>query len=337
MARRRATERVPPHSIIWWRLKQRQVVPFLGAGASLAHLATGPRWAPDSSRLPSGGELAEYLADESIFPSRKGQDRRDLARVSSYFVARSSNRRDVLRDRLRQILNRKHQPGSLHRLLTKLPAPLCIVTTNYDTLIERAFEDAGRPYDLVIYPSDRRQDRSNELLYWRHDSEPDFLIPRNFDVAGLETPDRAVILKMHGSIVPSDWTATRGLTDRPDALDSFVITEEDYVEFLARMATQAAIPQAFLEFFRNRCFLFLGYSLRDWNLRVLLHQLKQQALIATRDPDREPVTTDPPMESWAILRKVDPVERALWEYRGVRIFEEALEQFAESMLKQAAS
>ena len=66
---------------------------------------------------------------------------------------------------------------------------------------------------------------------------------------------------MHGSIsADSGW-------------DSFVVTEEDYVEFLSRMTDNKAIPSILIDYFQERNFLFLGYSLRDWNLRVLLRRL----------------------------------------------------------------
>jgi hypothetical protein len=55
--------------------------------------------------------------------------------------------------------------------------------------------------------------------------------------------------------------------------DSYVITEDDYVEFLSRMASQTALPATFAEPFRKSHFLFLGYGLRDWNLRVVLHKI----------------------------------------------------------------
>ena len=40
-------------------------------------------------------------------------------------------------------------------------------------------------------------------------------------------------------------------------LGNFVITEEDYVDFLTRMTTRTAIPAQFYRWFRERSFLFL--------------------------------------------------------------------------------
>lgn len=90
--------------------------------------------------------------------------------------------------------------------------------------------------------------------------------------------------------------------------DSFVITEEDYIRFLSRMNN--AVPAAFREYFSSRAFLFLGYSLRDWNMRVLLKEVSVSEIT-----------------SWAILYQPSAFERTLWERRKVRMYDLKLEEF----------
>ena len=43
--------------------------------------------------------------------------------------------------------------------------------------------------------------------------------------------------------------------------------------FLSRMTQGLAVPSLFYEHFSERSFLFLGYSLCDWNTRVVLRNL----------------------------------------------------------------
>ena len=302
----------PPYGIIWNRLKAGGVVPFLGAGASFVGRTPDASWDACAPRfLPSGLELARFLADEAGFPASDPGDRNDLAKVSSYYADIAGRR--PLRERLRDVLNHDYQSGPLHELLADIPAPLLIVVTNYDTLVEQAFRAKGKPYDLVIYPTDRKA-IANAILWWPHGaSEPLVKEPRKLDIDLART---TVIYKMHGTIMPEN-----------NKWDSFVITEEDYVEFLSRMTTNTAIPSLFYPYFRERSFLFLGYSLRDWNLRVILKNLskyfpKRQA---NRDDDEDQ------LPSWAIQRNPFELERKLWDKRRVTIFDVALDEFARKL------
>src|SRR6185436_19467885 len=93
----------PPYGEIWDLLQAGRVVPFLGAGASLLGRPSGAVWElKDYTFLPSGKDLAHFLADKSSFPSTDTHERGDLAKVSSYFAEISGRPR--LRDRLRQAL-----------------------------------------------------------------------------------------------------------------------------------------------------------------------------------------------------------------------------------------
>src|SRR5437867_2655955 len=227
----------PPFGIILDELRSGNAIPFLGAGASrVGHEA------PDPAFLPSSAELAEILADAAKFPSNDERDRTDLAKVSSYYVDGSN--RGALRRKLRRVFaGVSYSCNDLHRFLADVANNLLIVTTNYDTLLEQAFLELGKPYDLVVYPADN-QEYANGVLWWPHGSaEPRKLKSNQMDIADLGKSN--LIYKMHGSIWPP-----------ADKWDSFVITEEDYVRFLSRMNN--AVPAAFREYFSSRAFLFLG-------------------------------------------------------------------------------
>ncbi len=283
----------PPYGIILDEIRSGNAVPFLGAGSSLL-----PPRAGDSSLLPSGAELAHVLATAANFPSSDERDLCDLAKVASFYVDGSN--RGALRRKLRQVfVNEKLRSNELHRLLASIATNLVIVTTNYDTLLEQAFIEAGKPYDLVVYPADN-QEYANGVLWWKQDEEePRKLKSNQFDIEDIS--GKTVIYKMHGSVrrAESKW-------------DSFVITEEDYVRFLSRMTN--AVPAAFREYFSKRAFLFLGYGLRDWNMRVLLREVSVSEIT-----------------SWAILQNPSILERKLWERRRVDIFDLSLEEFVSNM------
>src|SRR4030095_4272999 len=104
---------------------------------------------PKSASLPTGRDLAAYLAMMSEFPATDPQDRDDLARVASYSVDCSG--RSTLKMNLRRVLNHTVDPRSLHNFLAQVPAHMLCVVTNYDTLLEQAFQKANKKYDVVIY------------------------------------------------------------------------------------------------------------------------------------------------------------------------------------------
>jgi hypothetical protein len=300
----------PPYGVIRNRLRKGLVGPFLGAGASMVGRPAGVPWDPQHPAfLPSGYDLAQYLAEETRFPV--SEDRTDLAKISSYYVDVSGRR--ALRECLHELLDRPvYTPGPLHALLAAVPAPLVIVSTNYDTLIEQAFQAAGKSYDLLAYPADRR-DVAGSILWWRAAScQPEVVAPNELD---LDLAHTTVIYKMHGTVVSEaqQW-------------DSFVITEEDYVEFLSRMTSNTAVPALFYPHFRERSFLFLGYGLRDWNLRVVLKNLSRHFAARAAAADEDDV-----VPSWAIQLAPSELERRLWAKRNVNIFDLTLDEFVTNL------
>jgi len=190
----------------------------------------------------------------------------------------------------------------LHLLLAKVADKITIVTTNYDNLLEQAFAEAGKPYDLVVYPADNAE-YANGVLWWPHGQpEPRKMKSSDIDVEDLRQTN--VIYKMHGTV----WK------DSP-VWDSFVITEEDYVRFLSRIKN--AVPAAFRRHFSARSFLFLGYGLRDWNLRVLLKEVS----VSER-------------KSWAIMKAPTSLEKRLWAQRKVDLYDVDLVNFVDEMEKE---
>jgi SIR2-like domain len=307
-------------------LAEGRIVPFLGAGVSLRP-ADVPAATPG---LPSGGELSRRLAADSNYPSDDEHDLLDLAKVASYYVDVALDR-DDLRDALRRVFTGAATPNAIHRYLASIDAPLLIVTTNYDDLMEQALREAGREFDLVVHPTDRK-DYEAAVFWWPHGADEPVAIEPN--KLYIDLSKRAVVYKMHGTIIRQS-----------ERWDSFVITEDDYVDFLARMTGQTAVPQQFLFHFRRARFLFLGYGLRDWNLRVLLRTLhgSQGALgSAGRLADAAPVEGDDDDEpssrrrAWAIQYRPSEVERALWQARKVSIYDLELDRFVEMLRAERA-
>jgi hypothetical protein len=250
-----------PYPEILQALKSKTVVPFLGAGVPFSGRPNGAEWRKGSLFLPSGAELARHLAFQCNLPIWKIRDTDNLARVASYYTI--TNPGANLADELREIFA-AGEPTPVHALLAE-PAlhPMLIVTTNYDTLMEQALKARDVPYDTVIHCTDI-QNRGCVLVERHGAVEPEYIMPSELSV-NLKTT--TVLYKMHGSI-------NRDTVPPQKTTGNFVITEEDYVNFLSGISSKPPnIPPLFREHFQRSSFLFLGYSLEDWNIRVILDSI----------------------------------------------------------------
>ena len=97
--------------------------------------------------------------------------------------------------------------------------------------------------------------------------------------------------------------------------DQYVITEDDYIDFLARMTKNKAVPAIFAEAFQTRHFLYLGYGLTDWSRRVILNRLEKDL--------RRPKG----IVSWAIRHRLSVLEQRYWQARGVNCYDLSIEEF----------
>ena len=207
------------------RVRRGRCVPFLGAGAS--------RGFDGRIGLPTAGELARQLAERCRFP---GADPSDFFRVTQYFRMVTDDHE--LRTVVRELLSVPGaRPSKVHETLAGLPIEY-VLTTNFDKLMERAFEDAGKP-------------GVRQYVYERRGNATD--LPN----ATLKEP---IVYKLHGSL---------------ENLPSMVLTEDDIVDFLACLiAGEPRIPSTVTTLFSEYSILFIGYGLKDINVRVMLRALR---------------------------------------------------------------
>jgi hypothetical protein len=187
--------------------------------------------------------------------------------------------------------------------------------------MEQSLIEAGRVYDLVVHVTDRK-DQDASVLWWEHGKPQPKAVPPN--ELEIDLTKRTVLYKMHGSV------------DKLTKRDSYVITEDDYVDFLSRMTDRKAVPMRFMRHFRERQFLFLGYGLNDWNLRVILKNLRATLPPGeTETADDENKEDDPP--SWAIQFAPSDLERALWGNRKVNIYDRDINYFVRRLREKSGS
>jgi len=174
-----------------------------------------------------------------------GPDRYDLLRVAQYFQMKKDA--FELRETIVRLLSsREAGPGPVHASIAALPFP-AVLTTNFDDLMERAFRQAGKSPVVGVY--DLRANSS--------------------DLPSEPTVGSPLVYKLHGTL------------ERPDTL---LTTEDDIISFLvALLLRNPDLPLTIKELFSERSILFIGYGLKDWNIRVMLRALRLPQLRGRRE------------------------------------------------------
>src|SRR5919197_331849 len=158
---------------------------------------------------------------------------------------------------------------------------------------------AGEEIDVVYYAATRQQ--AGRFVHVRPDGTR-VAVPKNY--RGFDVGQRTVILKIHGAVDREEESG-----------DSYVITEDHYIDYVARTNVYNLIPAALMAKMSASHFIFLGYGMRDWNLRVILHHIwSQQTRTYT---------------SWAIEKQPDPIDEKFWDRHGVDIVAIPLEEWVE--------
>lgn len=236
---------IPSHLI--QQVKEGKVVLLLGSGASCE--ATDA----NGNNPPMGQELARMLSVKFL-----GGEHADLPldQVGEYAIS-ESNLFDV-QNYIREIFE-PFSPTEAHDLLTTFRWE-GIATTNYDRLIESAYQNAAKPVQNP-QPFIENGDRIHDLM-------------RN--------PNSVKLLKLHGCI-----TRTAN-SDCP-----LILTVDQYIQY--RQGRRRLFSQLF-DWASERPIVFIGHSLRDNDLRTLLNLLIEESGDARPryyavSPDSDPIRT----------------------------------------------
>ncbi|MEE8384292.1 MAG: CHAT domain-containing protein, partial [Dehalococcoidia bacterium] len=243
-------------------IQQRKCTPILGPRAH-------GRW------LPTPQQVARKWSDLHEYPFA---DREELARVAQYMATNQGEdfpRYELLDTLMAELTARlpeglrpdgQHEtltdlvqavgwqnlvaddPNQIHQVLASLNLPLYL-TTNPDSFLVEALTAQGQQPEREIC-------RWSEQLDW---------LPSRFeedDEAGEvyePTPETPLVYHLFGS---------------DEEVNSLVLTEDDYMRFLVRVvAERDRIPNTIREALSSSTLMFVGYSLYDWEFRVLMHGL----------------------------------------------------------------
>jgi SIR2-like domain/TIR domain len=304
---------VPPpddehyHLVLRHMVDEGNLVPFLGS--RLAGRRAGPAEAPGPA--PDADEIAAYLAERFAMKPMA----RDLPVVAQYvYLTRG---RPDLYIAIRQILTAEHEPGPVHRFLARFPQRLAelgaeqryqlIVSTSFDTGLERAFDEAREPYDLAVFMASGPD--KGKFVHFPYDGSPEAISVPNaygkFPIADYGELERTVIVKIHGAV--------DGHVGDFSWKENYVITEDHYIDYLSRSPIENLVPVQILDKLRDSHCLFLGYTMREWYLRVFLKRIWRG----------EPLDA----ESWAIEPEPDVLEKKFWRHSYVDLYAASLAEY----------
>jgi DNA-binding SARP family transcriptional activator len=257
------------------------------------------------------GDLTRRLAERFDYTGNG----HGLPNVAQYVAVMKGS--GPLYDELHALLDADVAPNPIHRFFAALPPLLrerglphqLLVTTSYDLALEAALLEAGEEFDVVSYVA--AGPHRGRFCHIEPNGTGRVIDLPNMYAAELSLERRTVILKLHGQVdrgPEREW-------------ESFVVTEDDYIEYLAKSDVATALPVGLAAKLRRSHFLFLGYTMADWNLRVILNRLWSDQPLSYR--------------SWAVQPDAKPLEREFWRRRDVDVHELSLERYVETLAAQA--
>ncbi|MGK7893987.1 MAG: CHAT domain-containing protein [Xenococcus sp. (in: cyanobacteria)] len=321
-------------------LTRGKLVPFLGSGINFCdrsnnHKKQEPKlWNPSGDYPPTRSELAIFLEQELFGDKLKSvqcplcesekenlpegcpiKNRPLLTRLLFQHVSQFGMRDEDDGERVEKAINKisthRYTPNQFHSFFAQLPGtlsqkgyqiPKLIVTANFDSTLERAFNRNRQEFDLVYYVGSAKKFFH---LQWRKDDQGYILRKDKGPIndpniyEDLDPDKYPVILKLYGPM---------GGADNPK--ENFVITEDHFIDYLAQSDVSRLLPASLLELLHHSKILFVGYCLSHWDERVVLHRLWPKETFSI---DQQ--------KCWAIQLEPQPLDRELWKQAEVELIQ----------------
>jgi len=287
---------------------------FLGAGA--ARDIAQPEF-------PDGATLSKELAAKCEL---EWYDTIPLPTTAFYYESFFSRQglNEFLFDRLN---GPSVKPSATMRAVVELIAllegrgkPIFVITTNFDRMFELAYKAKfGHEPNVIIYRGAEDPNKRETSLHAGYEvGDPEFWHP---------TEAGTYLYKMHGCI-----------SDAKNDEARLVVTEEDYVSFLGNALSDLPNKRLLNEArgqFALRTMLFLGYSLSDWNFRVIFKATAERSRQRThyavqffrRTPDAKGNRQE---ERWQKTK-------AFWDRKKVEILNHDANVFMQHLLAEVAA
>ena len=187
-------------------------------------------------------KIAQEWTEEEGYPL---DDSSNLARVARFLSLKydAEYTRRKLVDQMATITPPLYtDPDNPYKILADLPLPV-FITTSYDDFMFRALKNAEKEV-------------KREICRWNKSISD---TPSIFSDGYSPTVANPVVFHFHGVT---------------EELDSLVLTEDDYFEFLVNVSKDPKlIPSRIEQAMTDSSLLLLGFRLSDWDFRVMFHLL----------------------------------------------------------------
>ena len=191
--------------------------------------------------------------------------------------------------------------------------PLCALFSfdhAYDAALEKALIAAGEDFDVALYmaPGTDQKGRFVHLPWGKNpqviDKPNEY---RDFPIEAVNCKlQRTVIVRINGAVAdPSagfPWEY------------NYVITEDHYIDYMGGRSAEEVVPGQILAKLTRSNYLFLGYAIADWRLRVFLQRIKKGDRLGRA-------------KYWAVEHEPDALTRDLWRELGVDLFQSSLTDY----------
>jgi hypothetical protein len=218
-------------------IRMQKCTPFIGSAASFPY-------------LPLGGELAYDWSNRYEYPLTK--DTKDLAKVAQ-FMAIDHYPMFPKHIIAQEFKNKDHpnfsEENNPYGILADLNLPIYI-TTNYDNFMFDALKT-------------RQKDPKRELCRWSDELDQMLKLKKikpTLNPTYIPSAGRPVVYHLHGYL---------------EIPESMVMTENDYLDFMIRLHEKDSpiLPPQITIALATTALLFVGYSLADWDFRVLFRSI----------------------------------------------------------------
>jgi hypothetical protein len=197
----------------------------------------------DQGILPSRRDIAIQWAKKHRYPFAPGYDH-DLARVAHFLTVEMGgpmvSKDDIVETWLKPAKPPDFsQAEQLHSSLAMMGFPL-FVTTSYNNFLFQALEHHGKAPQRVFFFEDNWQSSYGKLA----------------DDASVQKP---MVFHLYGHY------------SEPESL---ILTDDDYLKFLVRISKKEInFPITVLNGISKNSYLFIGFTVTEWDLRILFHIL----------------------------------------------------------------